>query len=368
MEKMLSNKVEKRIASSIFITLTPPRRDHMVKSEAKSQRTQLPPSNSLSKEALKSAAPSLIQTSSGAVKGSRGCYRGTVGVSNGGCSALPTPPILSCNAVDPSLDSIFPPPPPCSKPFSVETLGPDLQTQTSVSPTSLQTTSTFAAEPRQPKIMTSTLGWAGEHQTERKVENSVAKDICAFCHKNISPGTPTLEAMNKQYHADCFTCRTCHSALVGQRYYQKEGRPLCVTCYQNTLEKCRKCQALIVNQIVRAMGHGFHPECFTCVVCHRAIGDEVFAVGDDDAVHCLDDFYRKYASVCSACERPIIPSDGRDSYKIECMGQNFHEDCYRCERCWVLLSPEPTEEGCYPLGSHLLCKSCHIKHTEESSC
>uniref|UniRef100_A0A670J3N4 Filamin binding LIM protein 1 n=1 Tax=Podarcis muralis TaxID=64176 RepID=A0A670J3N4_PODMU len=346
---MLSNKVEKRIASSIFITLTPPRRDHMVRSEAKSQRTQLPPSNSLSKEALKSAAPSLIQTSSGAVKGSRGCYRGTVGISNGGCSALPTPPILSCNAVDPSLDSIFPPPPPCAKPFSVETLGPDLQTQTSVSPTSLQVTLFLLKD-----------------LSGQSLFNAI--HICAFCHKNISPGTPTLEAMNKQYHADCFTCRTCHSALVGQRYYQKEGRPLCVTCYQNTLEKCRKCQALIVNQIVRAMGHGFHPECFTCVVCHRAIGDEVFAVGDDDAVHCLDDFYRKYASVCSACERPIIPSDGRDSYKIECMGQNFHEDCYRCERCWVLLSPEPTEEGCYPLGSHLLCKSCHIKHTEESSC
>lgn len=61
---------------------------------------------------------------------------------------------------------------------------------------------------------------------------SLLTEICAFCHKAISPRAPTLEAMNKQYHADCFTCRTCQHALAGQHYYQKDGRPLCVACYQ----------------------------------------------------------------------------------------------------------------------------------------
>ncbi|XP_061457210.1 filamin-binding LIM protein 1 isoform X4 [Rhineura floridana] len=367
--KMLSDKVEKRIASSIFITLTPPRRDHMVRSETTPQKAPFLHSNNLPKEDLTSAALSPPQTSSGPITGSRGHCSGTTNIPNGGCSASVPPSILPCNPTHPELDSFLPPPPPpppYSHHFSVETLGPDLQKRTAV--LSSQTSSTFPAELRQPKILPSTLSWADEHQRERKMENAVSKDICAFCHKTISPWAPTLEAMNKQYHADCFTCRTCHGALAGQRYYQKEGRPLCVTCYQNTLEKCGKCHALILNQIVRAMGHGFHPECFICVVCGRAIGDETFAVGDDEAVHCLEDFYRRFASVCGACERPIIPSDGKDSYKIECMGQNFHEDCYRCERCQVLLSPEPTEDGCYPLGSRLLCKSCHIRHTKESSC
>lgn len=40
---------------------------------------------------------------------------------------------------------------------------------------------------------------------------------------------------------------------------------------------------------------------------------------------------RKYASVCCACEEPIIPSPGRDAYQIVCLGRHFHEDCYRCE-------------------------------------
>uniref|UniRef100_A0A8D0G639 Filamin binding LIM protein 1 n=1 Tax=Sphenodon punctatus TaxID=8508 RepID=A0A8D0G639_SPHPU len=193
-------------------------------------------------------------------------------------------------------------------------------------------------------------------------------DICAFCHKAILPQAPTVEAMNKQYHADCFTCRTCHCQLVGQRYYQKEGRPMCGACYQNTLEKCAKCQAVILEHIVRAIGNGYHPECFTCTVCHRTIGDESFALDDHNKVHCVDDFYRKYASVCSACEKPIIPKEGRDAYKIECLGRNFHENCYRCESCRIPLSTEPTENGCYPLNSHLFCKACHIRQKTESSC
>lgn len=61
---------------------------------------------------------------------------------------------------------------------------------------------------------------------------SLPTDICAFCHKAVGPQEPTVEAMRKQYHADCFTCRTCQRRLAGQRYYQRDGRPTCDACYQ----------------------------------------------------------------------------------------------------------------------------------------
>uniref|UniRef100_A0A8C9F0U1 Filamin-binding LIM protein 1 n=1 Tax=Pavo cristatus TaxID=9049 RepID=A0A8C9F0U1_PAVCR len=201
---------------------------------------------------------------------------------------------------------------------------------------------------------------------------SLPTDICAFCHKAVGPQEPTVEAMRKQYHADCFTCRTCQRRLAGQRYYQRDGRPTCDACYQATLEKCAKCQGLITERIVRALGKGFHPGCFTCAACGRAIGAESFAVDEQGKVYCVADFYRKFAPVCGACKRPIIPDE--DTYKIECLGRSFHESCYRCEQCGVLhscgtpLSPEPTEDGCYPLGHHLLCKACHICRRNESSC
>ncbi|KAL0603326.1 Filamin-binding LIM protein 1 [Plecturocebus cupreus] len=200
------------------------------------------------------------------------------------------------------------------------------------------------------------------------VEREASTDICAFCHKTVSPRELAVEAMKKQYHAQCFTCRTCRRQLAGQRFYQKDGRPLCEHCYQDTLEKCGKCGEVVQEHIIRALGQAFHPSCFTCVTCSRCIGDESFALGSQNEVYCLDDFYRKFAPVCSICENPIIPRDGKDAFKIECMGRNFHENCYRCEDCRILLSVEPTDQGCYPLNNRLFCKPCHVKRSAAGCC
>uniref|UniRef100_A0A8D2BDQ7 Filamin-binding LIM protein 1 n=1 Tax=Sciurus vulgaris TaxID=55149 RepID=A0A8D2BDQ7_SCIVU len=193
-------------------------------------------------------------------------------------------------------------------------------------------------------------------------------DICAFCHKTVSPRELAVEAMKRQYHAQCFTCRTCRRQLAGQSFYQKDGRPLCEPCYQDTLEKCGRCGVVVRDHIIRALGQAFHPACFTCVSCARCLGDESFALDSQNQVYCLDDFYRKFAPVCSICENPIIPQDGKDAFKIECMGRNFHENCYRCEDCSVLLSVEPTDQGCYPLNDHLFCKPCHVKRSAAGCC
>uniref|UniRef100_A0A8C0PYZ2 Filamin-binding LIM protein 1 n=2 Tax=Canis lupus familiaris TaxID=9615 RepID=A0A8C0PYZ2_CANLF len=193
-------------------------------------------------------------------------------------------------------------------------------------------------------------------------------DVCGFCHKTVSPRELAVEAMKRQYHAQCFTCRTCRRQLAGQSFYQKDGRPLCEACYQDTLEKCGKCDKVVQEHIIRALGRAFHPTCFTCVTCARCIGDESFALDSQDEVYCLDDFYRKFAPVCSICENPIIPRDGKDAFKIECMGRNFHENCYRCEDCRILLSVEPTDQGCYPLNNRLFCKPCHVKRSAAGCC
>ncbi|KAM4014935.1 filamin-binding LIM protein 1 isoform 2-T3 [Anomaloglossus baeobatrachus] len=208
---------------------------------------------------------------------------------------------------------------------------------------------------------------AGKQSVNGHKGKQESSDICAFCHKSIPPSTATIEAMKKQYHATCFTCRKCHRLLAGQMYYQKDGQPICEHCYKETLEKCGKCQSLILQHIVRALGSSYHPECFTCVVCSRTIADESFAVDEYNHVHCAEDYYRKYSPLCTSCQEPIIAKNGQDSYKIECLGHNYHEDCYRCEKCRVLLSLEPTESGCFPLKGRILCKSCHLSWKDEGS-
>ncbi|XP_069731060.1 filamin-binding LIM protein 1 [Phaenicophaeus curvirostris] len=336
---MLPGKAEKRIASSIFITLVPPRRE--VAPEEKSPREPQPDGA----EVLGAHRPRVPQTQRPALSN---------GESHPAAPVPSSSPVLVLSEAPQSL--------------SMETLGPALQQLDLAAPTALQAPSAFPAKLRPPRLCQEQAGKLPWQDANGYPERDGSRDICAFCHKALGPREPTVEAMRKQYHADCFTCRTCQRLLAGQRYYQRDGRPMCDTCYQATLEKCAKCRGLITERIVRALGKVYHPSCFSCAACGRAIGTESFAVDEREEVYCVADFYRKYAVVCSACEHPIIPHDDKDTYKIECLGRTFHESCYRCESCGTPLSPEPSESGCYPLDDHLLCKSCHIHRQNESSC
>lgn len=36
--------------------------------------------------------------------------------------------------------------------------------------------------------------------------------------------------------------------------------------------------------------------------------------------------------------------------------------------CRILLSVEPTDQGCYPLNNRLFCKPCHVKRSAAGCC
>ncbi|NXI36704.1 FBLI1 protein, partial [Galbula dea] len=370
---MLPGKAEKRIASSVFITLVPPRREVATK---ESTQRELQPDGA--------EVPSIHGTQTPPLQppalpnGGESCLRGDerMLMVSRMLMLLPPTPTPTCLPFSTETHPVAPMPSStpvlvlseAPQPLSAEALSPALQQLDLAAPTTLQGPSAFPAELRSPKFSQEQAGKPQWQNVNGYLERDSSRDICAFCHKAVGPREPAVEAMRKQYHADCFTCRTCNRLLAGQRYYQRDGRPTCDVCYQATLEKCAKCQGLIMDRIVRALGKGYHPGCFSCAACGQAIGSESFAVDERDEVYCVADFYRKYAPICSACEHPIIPGEDRDTYKIECLGRSFHESCYCCESCRTPLSPEPTENGCYPLGNHLLCKSCHVHWRNESSC
>ncbi|XP_059399704.1 filamin-binding LIM protein 1 isoform X1 [Carassius carassius] len=186
-------------------------------------------------------------------------------------------------------------------------------------------------------------------------------DVCGFCRKPVPLSEPAIEALNRTYHAVCFQCRQCHAPLAAKIYYNKSGTPLCDDCYQASLEPCWACGDVIKDQVIRALERAYHPPCFVCTTCRQPIGEQRFAQGEVGEVYCLQDYYRKYAPQCHVCGELIIPrEDGTDSFTVECLGHSYHEDCYRCEVCRVLLSPEPNENGCHPLDGQILCKPCHV--------
>ncbi|KAI5768146.1 unnamed protein product [Gulo gulo] len=372
----MASKPEKRVASSVFITLAPPRRNMAVAEEVKRAACEARPGRPWEAPAPGKApgAGSAGRPSPWTPPARAAATRPAVSpqLSNGGCS-LPPPPLDGEDAL-PDLD-LLPPPPPSPDEQLPSSMGASLISdleQLHLPPPPPPPQSLTEAPPPQPRP---SLARPAEDELPPPPEETVgfqereaSTDVCAFCHKAVSPRELAVEAMKRQYHARCFTCRTCRRQLAGQSFYQKDGRPLCEPCYQDTLEKCGKCGEVVQEHIIRALGRAFHPACFTCVTCARCIGDESFALDNQDEVYCLDDFYRKFAPVCSICENPIIPRDGKDAFKIECMGRNFHENCYRCEDCRILLSVEPTDQGCYPLNNHLFCKPCHVKRSAAGCC
>ncbi|XP_020137176.2 filamin-binding LIM protein 1 [Microcebus murinus] len=373
----MAAKPEKRVASSVFITLAPPRRDVAVVEEVKQAACE-------ARHGRGAPAPMKAPAAGSAGRPSPWTPSGRAAatvpaappqLSNGGCS--PPPPPLDGEDALANLD-LLPPPPPAYLPPDEEPPAPlgaslisDLE-QLHLPPPPPPPQAPVERPPVQPQP--GPLGPTEEELPPPPAEpvgfpeRETSTDICAFCHKTVSPRELAVEAMKRQYHAQCFTCRACRRQLAGQSFYQKDGRPLCESCYQDTLEKCGKCGEVVREHVIRALGRAFHPPCFTCVACARCIGDESFALGSQNEVYCLDDFYRKFAPVCSICENPIIPRDGKDAFKIECMGRNFHENCYRCEDCRILLSVEPTDQGCYPLNDRLFCKPCHVKRSAAGCC
>ncbi|XP_008820883.1 filamin-binding LIM protein 1 [Nannospalax galili] len=377
----MASKPEKRVASSVFITLAPPRRDVAVTEEVRPAACEVQPARPRETPVptKTTGAGSTRNPSPWTPSGRTTASVSTVPpqLSNGGCS-LP-PPSLS----EEDLDLPPPPPPPPSAFLPLLEEEPPVSTGASLISDLEQLHLPLPPPPPPPQALSkgSSVQPQPSHfrPSEEELppppeepvtfpEREVSTDVCGFCHKPVSPRELAVEAMKRQYHAQCFTCRMCRRQLAGQSFYQKDGRPLCEPCYQDTLERCGTCGDVVRDHIIRALGKAFHPPCFTCVVCARCIGDESFALDNQDQVYCLADFYRKFAPVCSICENPIIPRDGKDAFKIECMGRNFHENCYRCEDCSILLSVEPTDQGCYPLNDHLFCKPCHVKRSAAGCC
>lgn len=194
------------------------------------------------------------------------------------------------------------------------------------------------------------------------MENPPSDDYfgqCVRCGESVVGEGAGCTAMEQVFHVDCFSCVTCGNKLRGHAFYAVDKKSYCELCYISTLEQCSVCSRPIMERILRATGKAYHPQCFTCVVCHRSLDGVPFTVDTTNQVHCIDDFHRKFAPRCSVCGEAIMPAVGQEeTVRIVALDRDFHVQCYRCEDCGSPLSDGDTQ-GCYPLDGHVFCKTCN---------
>ncbi|OXB76302.1 UNVERIFIED_CONTAM: hypothetical protein H355_014710 [Colinus virginianus] len=161
---------------------------------------------------------------------------------------------------------------------------------------------------------------------------AATSELCGFCRKPLSRTQPAVRALDCLFHVECFTCFKCEKQLQGQQFYNVDEKPFCEDCYAGTLEKCSVCKQTITDRMLKATGNSYHPQCFTCVMCHTPLEGTSFIVDQANQPHCVDDYHRKYAPRCSVCSEPIMPEPGKDeTVRVVALEKNFHMKCYKCE-------------------------------------
>ena len=85
-------------------------------------------------------------------------------------------------------------------------------------------------------------------------------DICAFCHKTVSPRELGVEAMERQYTPSASRAVSAANGWPGRASTRRMGGPSVKPATRTPGEVCQVCK-VVRERIIRALGQAFHPSC-----------------------------------------------------------------------------------------------------------
>jgi len=104
---------------------------------------------------------------------------------------------------------------------------------------------------------------------------------CGKCDKRIKGDC--LNAVGKQFHPECFCCAYCGKVFGSGAFYLEDGLPYCETDWNDLFTtKCVGCGFPIEagDRWVEALNNNYHSQCFKCSKCSKNLeGQSFFAKG-----------------------------------------------------------------------------------------
>lgn len=98
---------------------------------------------------------------------------------------------------------------------------------------------------------------------------------CFKCKQPIKDKYLNIDGKN--YHNTCFICAECNSEFENGNFLNYNGSQLCKKCYTYKAAKiCSKCNEPILSKIYLALDKHWHADCFTCGKCGKKFNQESF--------------------------------------------------------------------------------------------
>jgi len=112
--------------------------------------------------------------------------------------------------------------------------------------------------------------------------------------------------------------------------------------------ECFRCKKDIVGSGLSALGHNYHPACFSCKLCGNLIENKFFTADND--ITCL----ACNSTKCNYCGKPI------EGEIIEAAGKSYHGACFVCCGCKA-----PITKKFGILSGKVYCSTCRDKQELE---
>ncbi|KAJ3080927.1 hypothetical protein HK102_002698 [Quaeritorhiza haematococci] len=160
------------------------------------------------------------------------------------------------------------------------------------------------------------------------VPTSKESKLCSICRKEITG--QVVRALDGCYHLDCFRCKDCNR-VVAEKFFPLTGpdgpQILCEQDYFRRLDLlCAKCGGALRGEHINALNKKYHVDHFTCSLCPTVFRQKDSYYERDGEVYCQYHYSALFATKCAGCETPVLKNyvDMNTAKGVE----QWHPECY----------------------------------------
>lgn len=183
---------------------------------------------------------------------------------------------------------------------------------------------------------TNTNGTGSKAVTKSKAtDKEKSSKICISCGQVIKG--QFVRALGAIYHLDCFRCIDCDEVCVTKFFpYKEDGvtKPLCETDYFRRLDLiCAKCGGALRGPHINALNKKYHLNHFTCTVCDVVFQPNASYYEHNGNIYCQTHYSALFAQLCGGCQTPVLRqlievNKNTDSH------EQWHPECYMIYKSW----------------------------------